>query len=677
MNSFLNETTKRSSDLNRRTSSEQMDGGEGDQHTGLTIWNEYGRDSLLLDDSSTPNSWTYMTAAPPPFGCSNSLLNGVDGQFDTRSPPATDPLSSKFNDMRFQDKFTLSPNHFIDPASNKLPGCTDQGSSYLDLYDAAASASSASGKLGVPSLVQNDLNNTLTHDLYQEMLFRSLNDPGPQVASDYHCKAPLGASDPLDHSLQGLDLDATSTKHTTATSRGDSTNRRAAARMSSNSLSSTNSGDASRKKSSKKVCGGSSAASSGASSSSSSKWTSGRRGTMNNKSYSSSLSKFTLQDESGKRKIRGDIMNIAESLPALPGLYFDKKQKGFRVRYQNVYVGWVALSRFPSIEEAYISAREIWENAKQHAEKFNTPHAAVMASLPLQKEAQAAGKNRGGRPRTVTQLPHAAGDWLSVYPTQASQPNNSSTSAWRSTTNMFTGNTEAARALTADHLQSGRRSNRLGKTLKSHSASTLNERHALLDFIQASEVADVLNTPELAEGLWSAAGYMRPEGLMGFGSDGLGLDPTAGASDPFSIYAEPGPINYMDAPGAVSYSQPVQDQFTAMGDLPELLGFDDTSMGAAAGHLSSIGENTACSNESDVLTLGDSRKRKNRPWEDWTDVTAASGAMPGTSGSLSPQGPLSKRRVSPLESNEHSPLDTLKDTPSTEAPSSALVKTEQ
>ncbi|EZG69117.1 hypothetical protein GNI_059900 [Gregarina niphandrodes] len=98
-------------------------------------------------------------------------------------------------------------------------------------------------------------------------------------------------------------------------------------------------------------------------------------------------------------------MSIAESLPALPGLYFDKKQKGFRVRYQNVYVGWVALSRFPSIEEAYCSARDIWENAKAHAEKFQTPQAAVIASLPLQKQARASGKNRGGRPRTVTQLP--------------------------------------------------------------------------------------------------------------------------------------------------------------------------------------------------------------------------------------------------------------------------------
>eukprot|EP01054_Gregarina_sp_Poly1_P005544 Gregarina_sp_Poly_1__5543@NODE_2927_length_1540_cov_243_030550_g1846_i0_p1_GENE_NODE_2927_length_1540_cov_243_030550_g1846_i0NODE_2927_length_1540_cov_243_030550_g1846_i0_p1_ORF_typecomplete_len270_score21_80_NODE_2927_length_1540_cov_243_030550_g1846_i043852 len=177
----------------------------------------------------------------------------------------------------------------------------------------------------------------------------------------------------------------------------------------------------SRKKSNRKMC---SAASGGT-------WSS-RRGSMNNKSYSSSLSKFTLQDETGKRKIRGDIMNIAESLPALPGLYFDKKQKGFRVRYQNVYVGWVALSRFPSIEEAYISARDIWENAKQHAEKFNTPHAAVMASLPLQKEAQAAGKNRGGRPRTVTQLPHNPTEWLSGYPPQAPQSQNSSASTWRS-----------------------------------------------------------------------------------------------------------------------------------------------------------------------------------------------------------------------------------------------------
>lgn len=131
---------------------------------------------------------------------------------------------------------------------------------------------------------------------------------------------------------------------------------------------------------------------------------------------SSSLSRFTLQDENGKRKIRNDIMSIAESLPSLPGLYFDKKQKGFRVRYQNVYVGWVALSRFPSIEEAYCSARDIWENAKAHAEKFQTPQAAIIASLPLQKQARASGKNRGGRPRTVTQLPAEWGPGSSTTP---------------------------------------------------------------------------------------------------------------------------------------------------------------------------------------------------------------------------------------------------------------------
>lgn len=150
-----------------------------------------------------------------------------------------------------------------------------------------------------------------------------------------------------------------------------------------------------------------------------------------NKSFSSSLSKFTLPDENGKRKIRHDIMSIAESLPALPGLYFDKKQKGFRVRYQNVYVGWVALSRFPSIEEAYCSARDIWENAKAHAEKFQTPHAAVMASLPLQKEAQASGKNRGGRPRTVTQLPPNTADWLATaYCSQSAPPGSAAATTW-------------------------------------------------------------------------------------------------------------------------------------------------------------------------------------------------------------------------------------------------------
>eukprot|EP01056_Protomagalhaensia_sp_Gyna25_P001177 Protomagalhaensia_sp_Gyna_25__1176@NODE_157_length_4767_cov_207_169628_g122_i0_p1_GENE_NODE_157_length_4767_cov_207_169628_g122_i0NODE_157_length_4767_cov_207_169628_g122_i0_p1_ORF_typecomplete_len454_score37_00_NODE_157_length_4767_cov_207_169628_g122_i020913452 len=398
----------------------KMDGDIGDchgsdQHTGLTIWNEYGRDSLLLDDSTTPNNWTYMTAAP--FGCthSNSIL-GMDPQFD-RSQESIDLSTTKLNDTRngFQDQFTLTGDHFlgVDGTGGVSSKLAEQ-SGYLDLYDSQQSVGGVKLESGSSQMDgSGDMESSLTSDLYHHMIFRSLNENAAaehystnghllkrQTSHSHHHNPRDGGSlveggglqvRKLDHSLlpagrrqldivlSGLELDAKPSRR--------SNGGRAA--------------EAARKKASKKVCG------------SSGTW-SGRRGSS--KSYSSSLSKFTLQDESGKRKIRGDIMSIAESLPALPGLYFDKKQKGFRVRYQNVYVGWVALSRFPSIEEAYISARDIWENAKQHAEKFNTPHAAVMASLPLQKEAQAGGKNRGGRPRTVTQLPHAAGDWL--YPTQ-------------------------------------------------------------------------------------------------------------------------------------------------------------------------------------------------------------------------------------------------------------------
>eukprot|EP01055_Gregarina_sp_Pseudo9_P005800 Gregarina_sp_Pseudo_9__5799@NODE_874_length_2113_cov_23_919961_g822_i0_p1_GENE_NODE_874_length_2113_cov_23_919961_g822_i0NODE_874_length_2113_cov_23_919961_g822_i0_p1_ORF_typecomplete_len656_score52_71gerPA/PF10676_9/2_1e02gerPA/PF10676_9/17_NODE_874_length_2113_cov_23_919961_g822_i0402007 len=617
-----------------------------DQHTGLTIWNEYGRDSLLLDDSTTPNSWAYMTA--PPFGCapSNSML-GMDPQF-SRSPHSNSDLAAKFNDSRgpFQDHFSLQSTHYLtmDPSSSssssKLAG--NEQASYLDIYD-------ASGKLADPQVASaGDLDNPLGHDLYHQMLFPTLNES----QSDFHkTQQSTSGAEGLEQSLQGLDIDGSSSsaKLQIPNTRSDAVQRRSRGSSSSNGGLTGNGIEvsSSRKKTSKKVCGSGSSNSGSASSN----WA-GRRGSMNNKSYSSSLSKFTLQDESGKRKIRGDIMSIAESLPALPGLYFDKKQKGFRVRYQNVYVGWVALSRFPSIEEAYISARDIWENAKQHAEKFNTPHAAVMASLPLQKEAQAAGKNRGGRPRTVTQLPHTPGDWLNVYPTQASQAQSGSGSSWRAPS-MYSANAEDPRARLSSDLQQARRPNRIANRFQDN---------VFTDYMPGNEVADVLNTPDLTEGLWSAAGYMRPEGLMGFAGDGLNLDPTSATGDPFSIYADPGPLNYMDAPGAVSYSQPVQEQLTSMEDLPELLGFDDPAAALVVR-----------SHVSDDLSAGmssDNRKRKARPWEEWHEVPAG-----GMSNSPSGQGPSPKRRNTPLESE--SPLNTLKNTPSTEAPSSALIKTEQ
>eukprot|EP01056_Protomagalhaensia_sp_Gyna25_P001176 Protomagalhaensia_sp_Gyna_25__1175@NODE_157_length_4767_cov_207_169628_g122_i0_p4_GENE_NODE_157_length_4767_cov_207_169628_g122_i0NODE_157_length_4767_cov_207_169628_g122_i0_p4_ORF_typecomplete_len114_score15_45_NODE_157_length_4767_cov_207_169628_g122_i035273868 len=111
----------------------------------------------------------------------------------------------------------------------------------------------------------------------------------------------------------------------------------------------------------------------------------------------------------------------------------------------------------------------------------------------------------------------------------------------------------------------------------------------------------------------------RPD-VVGFGGE---------VEDPFALYTEP--LGYMDAPGAVSFSQPVQE---AQQLSCELLSFDP-------------------------LADTDNRKRK-RPWgnneEPWP----------------SPRQPSPKRRPR----SEDSPPPS-KDTPSTEAPSSALVKTEQ
>eukprot|EP01054_Gregarina_sp_Poly1_P005543 Gregarina_sp_Poly_1__5542@NODE_2927_length_1540_cov_243_030550_g1846_i0_p2_GENE_NODE_2927_length_1540_cov_243_030550_g1846_i0NODE_2927_length_1540_cov_243_030550_g1846_i0_p2_ORF_typecomplete_len215_score21_84_NODE_2927_length_1540_cov_243_030550_g1846_i08941493 len=158
-----------------------------DQHTGLTIWNEYSRDSLLLDDNNTPNGWAYMAA--PPFGCatSNSMLS-MDSQYQ-RSPHSGSDLA-KFNDSRggFQNSHYLAMDS---SSSSKLVG-TDQ--SYMDIYD--------SGKLDDQAAqAANDLDNSLGHDLYQQMLFHTLSDnqgdfhPGNQVA--------ISGIETLEQSLQG------------------------------------------------------------------------------------------------------------------------------------------------------------------------------------------------------------------------------------------------------------------------------------------------------------------------------------------------------------------------------------------------------------------------------------------------------------------------------------------
>lgn len=88
----------------------------------------------------------------------------------------------------------------------------------------------------------------------------------------------------------------------------------------------------------------------------------------------------------------------------VPGVYFDQRKRGFRVRFQNVYVGWVSLSRYPTYEEAYRVARKIWDDAVREATKHQDKQAAVNAGIPLQIQSRLKPKNPGGRPRTVSRL---------------------------------------------------------------------------------------------------------------------------------------------------------------------------------------------------------------------------------------------------------------------------------
>lgn len=90
---------------------------------------------------------------------------------------------------------------------------------------------------------------------------------------------------------------------------------------------------------------------------------------------------------------------------AVPGVYFDKRKKGFRVRFQNVYVGWVSLSRYNTFEEAYAVAKRIWDEAVREVTQTRDKHAAMNAGIPLQIQSRLKSKNPGGRPRTVSRLP--------------------------------------------------------------------------------------------------------------------------------------------------------------------------------------------------------------------------------------------------------------------------------
>ncbi|EEA06227.1 uncharacterized protein CMU_007160 [Cryptosporidium muris RN66] len=76
------------------------------------------------------------------------------------------------------------------------------------------------------------------------------------------------------------------------------------------------------------------------------------------------LDKFTHVDNNGKRCILQEVEAEALQLPPIPGIYFDKRQIGYRVRYHNTYVGWVALSRHNSIKEAYEYAKQLWTKAR-------------------------------------------------------------------------------------------------------------------------------------------------------------------------------------------------------------------------------------------------------------------------------------------------------------------------
>ncbi|KAF7457060.1 hypothetical protein HWI79_2409 [Cryptosporidium felis] len=79
---------------------------------------------------------------------------------------------------------------------------------------------------------------------------------------------------------------------------------------------------------------------------------------------SSGLDKFTAVDRNGKRSILHEVETQAQLMPSIPGVYFDRRQIGYRVRYHNSYVGWVALSRHSSIKDAYEYAKQLWLKAR-------------------------------------------------------------------------------------------------------------------------------------------------------------------------------------------------------------------------------------------------------------------------------------------------------------------------
>ncbi|KAH8739380.1 hypothetical protein FG386_000352 [Cryptosporidium ryanae] len=84
---------------------------------------------------------------------------------------------------------------------------------------------------------------------------------------------------------------------------------------------------------------------------------------------SSGLDKFTVVDVNGKRSILHEVETQAQLMPSIPGVYFDKKQIGYRVRYHNSYVGWVALSRYSSIKDAYECAKKLWLDARNKSKE--------------------------------------------------------------------------------------------------------------------------------------------------------------------------------------------------------------------------------------------------------------------------------------------------------------------
>lgn len=104
---------------------------------------------------------------------------------------------------------------------------------------------------------------------------------------------------------------------------------------------------------------------------------------------SSGLDKFTAVDRNGKRSILHEVETQAQLMPSIPGVYFDRRQIGYRVRYHNSYVGWVALSRHSSIKDAYEYAKQLWLKARN---KSN-----IGKCQEEQLEAGAPGGALGGR----------------------------------------------------------------------------------------------------------------------------------------------------------------------------------------------------------------------------------------------------------------------------------------